>query len=118
MKVNRGDVALARVPFASGQGSKSRPCIVVQNDQDNAKLANTVVVWITTNLARQGDKSHFLVEVSTADGQQTGLLHDSVVSCNNVATIEESLIHKRLGTLSPALLARLEGRLKAALELS
>jgi mRNA interferase MazF len=118
MSVSRGDVVLAWVPFASGTGGKRRPCVVVQNDQDNGKLANTVVALITTNLARRGDKSHFLIDVATPDGQQTGLLHDSMVSCNNLATIEQSLIQKTIGTLSAALLKQLDDCLKAALELS
>jgi mRNA-degrading endonuclease toxin of MazEF toxin-antitoxin module len=108
MSVSRGDVVLAWVPFASGAGGKRRPCVVVQNDEDNNKIANTVVVWVTTNLARQGDKSHFLIDVATADGRQAGLLHDSLVSCNNLSTIEQALIQSTIGTLSAALLVQLE----------
>src|SRR5262245_38540118 len=87
MKVKRGEVVLARSPFASGQGGKRRPCVVVQNDADNAKLANTVVAQISSNLARQGDQSHLFIAAATPEGQQAGLLHDSLVSCNNLATI-------------------------------
>jgi mRNA interferase MazF len=115
--VSRGDVVLAWYPFASGQGAKRRPCVVIQNDQDNAKLDNTVVVQITSNLQRRGDKSHVLVETATPDGQQTGLLFDSLISCNNLATIETALIDKRIGTLAPATLQQVHIALKAALEL-
>jgi mRNA-degrading endonuclease toxin of MazEF toxin-antitoxin module len=52
MSVVRGDVVLAWFPFASGAGGKRWPCVVVQNDEDNRRLANTMVVQITTNLAR------------------------------------------------------------------
>src|SRR5688572_16632747 len=91
MSVRRGDVVLAWFPFASGTGGKRRPCVVVQNDADNQKIGNTVVAQITSVLSRRGDKSHFLIEVATADGKLTGLLHDSLVSCNNLATIEQTL---------------------------
>jgi mRNA interferase MazF len=67
MTVKRGDVVLAWYPFASGQGGKRRPCLIVQNDPDNQKLANTIVAQITSNLARAGDKSHVLIEVSTPE---------------------------------------------------
>jgi mRNA-degrading endonuclease toxin of MazEF toxin-antitoxin module len=43
MKVTRGDVVLVDYPFTAG-GAKVRPALVVQNDRDNARMANTVVV--------------------------------------------------------------------------
>ena len=103
MTVRLGDVVMAWFPFASGRGGKRRPGLVVQNDVDNQKLTNTVIAQITSNLGRVGDKSHLLIELATPDGQQTGLLHDSVVSCNNLATIEQSLIDRKIGELDAAL---------------
>jgi mRNA interferase MazF len=108
---------MARYPFASGKGSKRRPCLIVQNDVDNRKLANTVIAQISSNLNRAGDKSHLLIDVASPEGQQSGLLHDSVVSCNNLATIEQSLIDKVIGSLPVALMQQLNECLRAALEL-
>jgi mRNA interferase MazF len=118
MKVKRGDVVLAWYPFASGVGGKRRPCVVVLNDEDNRKLTNTVVVQITSNLSRSKDKSHFLVDASTPDGQKSGLLHDSLVSCNNIATIETSLIDRVIGSLEGQHLQQLERCLKATFDLA
>ena len=115
--MKRGDVILAWYPFASGAGGKRRPCVIVQNDEDNRKLGNTVVVQITSNLARIVDKSHFLIKVTTPEGRQAGLLHDSLVSCNNLATIEGRLIDQTIGSLNAALLQQLSTCLKAALEI-
>jgi mRNA interferase MazF len=117
MSIQRGDAVMARYPFASGQGAKRRPCLVIQNDADNQKLANTVIVQITSTLWRAGDKSHLLIEVATPEGQQSGLLHDSLVSCNNLATIEQRLIDKVIGSLPAALMQKVNDCLKAALEL-
>lgn len=118
MKYQRGDVILAWYPIASGTGTSRRPCVVVQNDEDNRKLGNTVVAQITTNLARVGDKSHVFIEATSADGQQTGLLHDSVISCNNLATLSETRIEHRIGALAPTTLQELNNALKAALQLA
>src|SRR4051794_35148659 len=107
MSVHRGDVVLAWYPFASGRGGKRRPCLIVQNDSDNQKLANTVIAQITSNLRRQGDPAHLLIEVATPEGRQSGLLHDSLVSCNNLATIEQNLIDKVIGSLSAALMQKI-----------
>ena len=117
MTIRRADVVLAWYPFASGKGGKRRPCLVVQNDPDNQRLGNTVIAQITSNLQRTGDKSHVLIEVATPDGQQSGLLHDSLVSCNNLATIEQSLIDRVIGSLSAPLMQKVNDCLKAALEL-
>lgn len=117
MSVQRGDVVLAWYPFASGAGGKRRPCLVVQNDRDNARLTNAVVAQITSNLRAASEPTQLLIEVSTPEGQQSGLLHDSLVSCNNLATIEQSLIVKVIGSLPAANMRQVDDCLKAALEL-
>jgi mRNA interferase MazF len=108
---------LAFYPFAAGTGGSRRPVLVVQNDRDNQRLTNTIVAQITTNLQRAAEPTHLLIEIGTPDGARTGLLHDSVVSCNNLVTIHESKIDKVIGHLSDALMQKIDDCLKAALEL-
>jgi mRNA-degrading endonuclease toxin of MazEF toxin-antitoxin module len=83
-----GDVVLAVYPFATGVGGKRRPGLVVQNDGDSARILVTILAQITTNLARAGETTHFLIQASTLEGKLSGLLHDSLDSCNNLATVE------------------------------
>ena len=45
---SRGDVVVVEYPFSSGTSSKRRPALVVQNNLDNGRLTNTVIVMITT----------------------------------------------------------------------
>jgi mRNA interferase MazF len=118
MKVRRGDVILAFYPFSSGAGGKRRPVLVVQADRDNARMRSTLVAQITTNLARSAEATHFLIEAQSADGSSAGLLHDSVVSCNNLATILEERVEKVVGRLTPAAMDAVDLCLKAALDLS
>jgi mRNA interferase MazF len=117
MNVRRGDVVLVLYPFASGMGGSRRPALIVQNDADNARLRNTIVAQITTNLRRVGGPTHLLIERATPAGQQAGLLHDSVVSCNNLATVYEDRIDRIIGHLPAALMSRLDACLKVALGL-
>jgi mRNA interferase MazF len=117
MTVHRADIALAFYPFASGSGTSKRPVLIVQNDQDNRRLTNTIVVQITSNLRRAQEPTHLLIEVATPEGKQSGLLTDSVVSCVNVATIHESRIDRVIGSLPPSLMAQVDRCLKVALEL-
>jgi mRNA interferase MazF len=117
MNVRRGDVVLVLYPFASGMGGSRRPALIVQYDADNAQLRNTIVAQITTNLRRVGGPTHLLIERATPEGQQAGLLHDSVVSCNNLATVYEDRIDRTIGHLPTALMNRIDECLKAALGL-
>jgi mRNA interferase MazF len=115
--VNRGDVVLAFYPFAAGSGGKRRAGLVVQNDGDNARMAATILAQITTNLARAGESTHPRIEASSIEGQHSGLLHDSLVSCNNLVTVELTRIHKVIGRLPAATMQRVDDCLKAALGL-
>lgn len=117
MNLTRGDVALARFLHAAGGRGKKRPVVVVQSDVYNPKLRHVIVAEVTTNLAQASDPANLLIEVATPEGQATGLVQDSVVTCLHLATMSEDRIGKVIGKLSPALLGKLDGCLKAALGL-
>jgi mRNA interferase MazF len=115
--MRRGDVVLAFYPFASGTGGSRRPALIVQSDLYNQRISNTIIIQITTNLQRAGDAAHVLIEVATPDGKQSGLLHDSLISCINLATIDPSRISTVIGSLSGSIMHRIDACLKAALDL-
>ncbi len=118
MNVKRGDGVLAYYPFASGVGSSRRPVLVVQSNTQNQRLKNTIVVQITSNLKRAKEATHLPIEVATPEGAQSGLLHDSLVSSINFATIHENRINKVIGSLSLTHMVEINNCLKAALDLS
>jgi len=113
--MKRGEVVLAFYPFAAGAGRSRRPALVVQADTYNQKMANTIIAQITTNLRRVGDKAHLLIDIATPEGQQSGLLHDSLVSCSNLATVDPSRIDKVIGSLSDRMMKQIDASLRAAL---
>lgn len=117
MNLTRGDVALARFPHAAGGRGKKRPVVIVQSDVYNPKLHHVVVAEITTNLTLATDPANLLIEVAAAEGQATGLLQDSVVTCLHLATMSEARISKVIGKLPLPLLHKLDDCLKAALGL-
>ena len=117
MIARRGDVVIALFPNVSGMGSKPRPVLVVQSDGYNVKMKNTIVAAVTTNLKHAADPASVFIDISTPDGQASGLLQDSIVSCVNLATIDEGLIARRVGQLPAALMQRVDASLKAALGL-
>lgn len=117
MNVQRGDVVLVDYPFAGRAGSKVRPALVVQNDRDNGRLLNTIVAQITSVTRRSGEPTQVLIDMTTPDGQQSGLRQNSVVNCVNLATLDKGKVLRKLGRLSPALLGHVSDALKAALAL-
>jgi mRNA-degrading endonuclease toxin of MazEF toxin-antitoxin module len=117
MRLNRGDLAMARFPHAGGTRGKKRPVVVVQADAYNAKVPHAIVAEITTNLAAAGDPACLLIDVSTAEGQASGLAQTSVVGCLFLATIAESRLSAPIGKLSASIMQQLDNCLKAALGL-
>ena len=118
MRVRRGDVVLVDYLFSDRTGSKVRPCLVVQNDRDNQRLDDTIVVAISSNTARAtAEPTQFVIEVATPSGRQSGLLFDSSVQCENLVTIDCQFVIRKIGTLPAAAMSQVNGCLKAALEL-
>ena len=117
MIFRRGDIALAFYPFASGTGGSRRPVLIIQSDAYNKRIRNTIVAQITTNLTRANDPAHFLIDLATPEGQQSGLLHNSVVSCLNLATLTEDRFDKTIGSLSDVMMAKVSQCLKTALSI-
>jgi len=115
--ISRGDVVMVHFPFTDVPGNKVRPAVVVLNDRDNQRLRKTVVAMISGNLSRLGDPSHLLIDPAQPDGASSGLTVPSLVSCNNLATIEKTDILRTIGRLSDVLSVQLNDCLRAALEI-
>jgi len=115
--MKRGDVVLLDYPYADGSGSKVRPVLIVQNDRDNQRLTNTIVVLITKNVSRAHEATQLGIDISTPEGQQSGLNQTSAVTCGNLFTVAQTKVRRVVGNLSPAMMTRINVSLKAALEL-
>jgi mRNA-degrading endonuclease toxin of MazEF toxin-antitoxin module len=114
----RGDIVLGRFPHASNTEPKERPVLIVQADFYNVRIRNTLVAAITSNLSRQADPAHLLIDVATVDGAATGLSQTSLVSCLNLAVMPVQQLGPRLGRLSASQLHGLNECLRASLGLS
>lgn len=118
-KLSRGDVVLLPIAFVSGKGSKVRPAVVVQNDDLNVRLNSTIVAIITsTSVRAHVERTQLLVEIGTADGTQTGLLHDSTVKCEHLDTVDQRDVVRTIGHFPAGMLVQLEACLKAALAIA
>jgi mRNA-degrading endonuclease toxin of MazEF toxin-antitoxin module len=119
MKVERGDVILVSYPFAIATGSKVRPAVVIQSDRNNGRLDNTIIAQLTprTRYAKT-ERTQLLIEAASPAGQQAGLLIDSALSCENLYTVRQDVIVRKIGTLPDSLMPQVAACLKASLELT
>lgn len=118
MKVRRGDVVLVDFPYSDQTGNKVRPVLVVQADLWNQRLDDTILALITSSRHRRvGAATQVVIDITTAEGQQTGLRLNSVIQCENLLTYDQALILRALGRLSPAAMQQIDACLKAALSI-
>ncbi len=113
----RGNVVIVNFPFSDQPTKKRRPAVVVQADMYNRLIAKTVIAMVTGNLTRRNDPAQLFVDPATPDGMSSGLRMPSLVSCNNLFTVDQEDILSTLGRLSAPLGHQLNDCLKAALQL-
>ena len=77
--VKRGDVILVLFPHSNLRTARPRPALVVQADNIKTELPQVIVAMITSRMFRANHPSRVTVILATPEGQQSGLLTDSVI---------------------------------------
>jgi mRNA interferase MazF len=111
--MKRDEVYLVPWPFSDFTGKKLRPAVVVQADFLNRLISDSVLVQIT-GTSRQA-VTEVLLDPTVE--KQSGLLFPSYAVCNNLLTLDQNAVRRRMGELSGAALQQIESCLKAALDL-
>lgn len=118
MPLNRGDVVLTFVANVGQAGGKVRPALVVQSNYNNARLNETIIAAITSNTFRVREATQLLIDISTADGAASGLLHNSALRGERLHSIPQSEVRRVIGHLPDGLMLKVNDCLKAALDVS
>jgi mRNA interferase MazF len=116
MSVSRGDIVLVDYPFSDRTGSKVRPALVVQADNLNSRITDTILASISRSTHRTSATQLF-IDISAPEGGGTGLRQTSMIQCENLLTYDQRLIITKIGRLSAPMLERIKDCLKAALDL-
>ena len=98
----RGDVILVLFPSSNLRIAKPRPALIVQADNLQTALPQVIVAMVTSRMFRANHPSRVTILLSTPEGQQSGLLMDSVVVTDNLATVAESAIYRVVGSIPMA----------------
>jgi mRNA interferase MazF len=95
----RGDIALVLFPHSDLRTAKPRPALIVQADDLGTDLPQVIVAMITSKTFRAKHPSRVLVKLESSEGKNSGLLTDSVVMTDNLATITDIAIDRVIGKL-------------------
>jgi mRNA interferase MazF len=94
-----GTIVLVPFPFTDQTASKQRPAVVVSTDAYNAARPDTILMAITSQLRASSAGGGAYGEVWLTQWQKAGLLKPSLVK-PVIATLEQHLIIRQLGTLA------------------
>ncbi|PSB28560.1 transcriptional regulator [Stenomitos frigidus ULC18] len=97
--LKRGDVVLVLFPNSNLTTAKTRPAVIVQADNLRTGLPQVIVAMITSRMFRAGHPSRVTILLDSLEGKQSGLLTDSVVMTDNLATITLSAVSRVIGSL-------------------
>ena len=114
MVIRRGDIWWASLPRPTGSGpGYRRPMLIVQADDFNASLIQTVIAAvITSNLKLARAPRNVL-----CSRKHTRLSRDSVVNVSQIMTLDKSLLTQRVGLLPAQLFRQVEDGLRLVLHL-
>jgi mRNA interferase MazF len=89
---------------------------MVQSDQNDVRLINTIVAIITKTTHRATrEPTQLLIDITSPEGRQSGLLHSSAINCEHLGTVPIADVIRVICSLSATTMTRVEGCLKAAL---
>tara|TARA_R100000750_G_C2290158_1_gene74611 strand:- start:256 stop:606 length:351 start_codon:yes stop_codon:yes gene_type:complete len=112
--VMRGEVVVVDFSITYPKAGK-RPALVIQSDQNNLRMQNTIVAQITTNISRAHLMTQLLIDEQHVDWKQSGLRAPSVVNCASLVTITKSDVVVQIGHLSEETMQQIDECLKDAL---
>jgi len=100
-RYKKGTVVLVLFLFPNSDlvTAKRRPALVVQADELDTGLEQVLVAMITSNLSRDGHPSRVRINKDSVEGKSAGILTDSVVLTDNLATVRFIEIDRGLGVL-------------------
>ena len=89
-EIHRGDIFWVDLPYTSGQGHKKRPCIILQNDYENAYALTFTVLPITSKVRMTELINHIPIKLEK----------DSMIKVENITTVNRELFVSYCGHVS------------------
>jgi mRNA interferase MazF len=110
----RGDVVLTPFPFTDLRGSSVRPALIVSQGMIGQDV---VLAGISSVVRGAAVPTDYLIDVSDPEFRTTGLRVASVVRLHKLASVDASILLRRLGRLGPQTQQEVDRLLRAVLGL-
>ncbi len=119
MPYRRGDIVLVPWPFSEDPTTtKKRPAVIVQNDRNNTRLSTVIIAQITSTTTTLHEPTQLLLPFNSPVGRAAGILMESVIKCENLATVHQRRVLRRIGTIEGRTLRELDTCLRVSLALA
>ena len=114
VELKRGDIILVNLnPIRGSEQGGIRPCLIVQNDKGNLYSPLTIIAPLTSKEFTKEFSTNVLIHK-----KDSGLNKDSTVLLNQIKTIDKTRITKKISSLNPFLMYKVNIALKISLELN
>lgn len=97
MTLNRGSIILVLFPNSDLVTAKRRPALIIQENNLKTDLNQIIIAMITSQISRANHPSRVKILLDSTMGKNSGLLRDSVVMTDNLATISIKAVDKIIG---------------------
>lgn len=113
VEIKKGDIFLANLePVIGSEQGGIRPVLIIQNNISNKHSPMTIIAAITSKTFEKEFPTN--VSISRKDSK---LNKNSTIMLNQLRTIDNSRIIKRIGSLDPYLMNQVDKAIKVSLGL-
>jgi mRNA interferase MazF len=95
--LNRGSIILVLFPNSDLITAKRRPALIIQKNNLQTGLNQIIIAMITSQISRANHPSRVKILLDSSVGKNSGLLTDSVVMTDNLATISIKAVDRIIG---------------------
>jgi mRNA interferase MazF len=104
MRIRRGEIVLANLePVVGSEQGRTRPVLIIQNDDSNEFSPTTIVAPITTKIYTKEFATN--VEIESSD---SGLKNRSTILLNQIRTIDRSRIVRKISFLDREIMDKVD----------
>ena len=113
MEIRRGDIVLANLePTKGSEQGGIRPVLIIQNDTSNKHSPVTIISAITSRIFDKEYSTNIFIPE-----EESGLDKDSTIMLNQIRTIDNSRLIKRIGLTDNFTMNKVDRAIKISLGL-
>lgn len=109
--IKRGDIFLANLePIKGREQGGIRPVLIIQNDISNKYSPVTIIAAITSKIFEKEFPTNIFIKK-----ENSGLDKDSTIMLNQIRTIDNSRLIKKVGSLDNFTIEKVDSAIKISL---